>query len=231
MLIFDEFQEIVSLDPKFPNLMRAVFQTQPEVSHVYLGSKRHVLERIFNDKNEPFWRSAKQLELGMIAPAQFAPSFAIGLPLRQDDRRPGVDAHARAQRRSPLRHPGAGLLHLGTRQTSGGGHRRGSRTRSHAGAPVRAQPFRADLGRGSGPQRLLMQALARDPTPGVYAASYHEEHELPANPSLQVALAGLIRKEIAGRGLEGEYRIIEPFLAEWLLREQRDDAMSDLART
>ncbi|MGH2886909.1 MAG: AAA family ATPase, partial [Solirubrobacteraceae bacterium] len=50
VMIFDEFQEVVSLDPKFPNLMRAVFQTQPEVGHVYLGSKRHILERIFNDK-------------------------------------------------------------------------------------------------------------------------------------------------------------------------------------
>ena len=73
VIIFDEFQEIVSLDAKFPNLMRAVFQGQPEVSHVYLGSKQHILERIFNDRNEPFWRSAKQLEIGTIAPAKFAP--------------------------------------------------------------------------------------------------------------------------------------------------------------
>ena len=50
----------------------AVFQAQPEVSHVYLGSKQHLLYRIFNDKNEPFWRSAKQLEIGMIPAAEFA---------------------------------------------------------------------------------------------------------------------------------------------------------------
>ena len=66
VLVFDEFQEIVSLDKRFPNLMRSVFQTQPEVGHVYLGSKRQILERIFNDRNEPFWRSAKRLELGPI---------------------------------------------------------------------------------------------------------------------------------------------------------------------
>jgi uncharacterized protein len=33
-VIFDEFQEILALDPKYPNLMRAVFQTQPQVAHV-----------------------------------------------------------------------------------------------------------------------------------------------------------------------------------------------------
>ena len=51
--------------------MRSVFETQPDVAHVYLGSKRHMLERIFNDENEPFWRSAKQMELGLIAPPLF----------------------------------------------------------------------------------------------------------------------------------------------------------------
>ena len=50
VIIFDEFQEILALDKQFPNLMRAVFQAQPEVSHVYLGSKRHILERIFRTR-------------------------------------------------------------------------------------------------------------------------------------------------------------------------------------
>ncbi len=57
VLVFDEFQEVLTLDRHFPNLMRAVFQAQPEVGHVYLGSRRHVLERIFSDRNEPFWRA------------------------------------------------------------------------------------------------------------------------------------------------------------------------------
>ncbi|HET7857516.1 MAG TPA: ATP-binding protein, partial [Gaiellaceae bacterium] len=52
-LVFDEFQEVVEIDSELPKLMRSVFQEQPEVGHVYLGSKRHMLERIFNDENEP----------------------------------------------------------------------------------------------------------------------------------------------------------------------------------
>src|SRR5205823_10090275 len=72
-LVFDEFQEILDIDPHLPRLMRAVFQSQPDVAHVYLGSKRAMMARLFNDVNEPFWRSAKQMELGVIAPAAFAP--------------------------------------------------------------------------------------------------------------------------------------------------------------
>ena len=72
-LVLDEFQEVIDIDPRLPRLMRAVFQQQPEVAHVYLGSKRHMLRRLFSDENEPFWRSAKQMELGVIEAAEFAP--------------------------------------------------------------------------------------------------------------------------------------------------------------
>ena len=58
-IVFDEFQEVLGLDPGLPSLMRAVFQTQPDVAHVYLGSKRSMMERLFRDANEPFWRSAQ----------------------------------------------------------------------------------------------------------------------------------------------------------------------------
>ena len=67
-----------------------------------------------------------------------------------------------------------------------------------------------------------MLALADEPTSGIYSAAYHARHELPATPTLQTALAALTRKELVGRNAEGEHGVIEPFLAEWLRREQRD---------
>ena len=60
VLVLDEFQEVVDIDAGLIKLMRSVFQEQPEVAHIYLGSKRHMMRQIFNDENEPFWRSAKQ---------------------------------------------------------------------------------------------------------------------------------------------------------------------------
>ena len=43
--------------------MRSVFQTQPEVATSTAGSRRHVMKRISATMNEPFWRSAKAVEL------------------------------------------------------------------------------------------------------------------------------------------------------------------------
>ena len=63
---FDEFQEVTDIDPHLPALMRAVFQKQQNVAHVYAGSKRDMMRRLFNDENEPFYRSAKTMEIGPI---------------------------------------------------------------------------------------------------------------------------------------------------------------------
>ena len=71
VVYFDEFQEITDIDPKLPALMRAVFQEQPDIAHVYAGSKRDMMSRLFNDKNEAFYRSAKVMEIGAIAPELF----------------------------------------------------------------------------------------------------------------------------------------------------------------
>src|SRR3954452_13216253 len=76
LLILDEFQEIIEIDPQLPKLLRSVLQEQAEVAHFSLGSRRHMMERIFNDANEPFWRSAKQLELAVIPPEPFGEFIA-----------------------------------------------------------------------------------------------------------------------------------------------------------
>jgi hypothetical protein len=221
VMVFDEFQEVIALDGRYPNLMRAVFQTQPEVSHVYLGSKRHLLERIFNDKNEPFWRSAKQLELGLISPQKFAPFL-----------------------RDRFAATGKGIdeLALGRLLEVTGGHPYATQELAYFVwelVPPRVEAGPLDVeealvrvlrsehnhfiqvwDEAPRPQRLLLVALADEPTSAVYGAPYHERHELPPNPTLQTALRGLLRKELVARNEEREYCVIEPFLSEWLRREQ-----------
>ena len=71
-------------------------------------------------------------------------------------------------------------------------------------------------------QRLTLLALADDPVSAVYSADYHSRHRLRRRTStLQTALKTLLTKELTGRDDDGVYRIVEPFFAEWLVREQR----------
>jgi hypothetical protein len=222
VIVFDEFQEILSLDRKYPNLFRAIFQAQPEVSHVYLGSKRHLLERIFNDRNEPFWRSAKQIEIGPIPPAKFAPF--LDARFAGTGKAVGPAALERLLE-TTAGHPYATqeLAYFVWELVPPGDAATVEVVEAAITQVLRSEHnhFTQLWDEAPPPQRLLLLALATEPTASPYAAEYHARHELPPNPTLQGALAGLQRKELVGRGRDREYRVIEPFLAEWLLREQR----------
>jgi uncharacterized protein len=230
-LVFDEFQEIVSLDRHFPNLMRAVFQAQPQVGHVYLGSRRHTLDRIFDDRNAPFWRSAKRMEIGPIPRARFA-SF-LRRRFDRSDKGLADDTLARLLDATGG-HPYATqeLAHFVWELVPTGHYAYADDVEEALGKVLRSEHnhFAKLWEEASYHQRLVLLALAEEATDTPYAREYHERHELPANPSLQTALGGLGKREVVGRADDGTYVIVEPFFAEWLRREQRDLVVEERIR-
>jgi hypothetical protein len=217
-LVLDEFQEIVEIDANLPKLMRAVFQTQPEVAHLYLGSRRHMMRRIFSDENEPFWRSAKQMELGVIPPALFAPF--IGERFAATGRR--IDDAAVALILSITRgHPyGTQELSYFTWEATAA---RGRATVDTVGvglsAVLRSENAHFTLlwGGLSAGQRVLLEALALDPG-HPYSADYRRRLRLPAATNVQKAVSALVARELIEKRADGAYVVSEPFLAEWIAR-------------
>jgi len=220
VMIFDEFQEIVELDRRYPNLLRAVFQTQPEVAHVYLGSKRHVLDQIFGDRNEPFWRSAKKMEIGLIPGDLFA-RFVRARFERTDK---GI-TEAAAARLLELTagHPYATqeLAHEVWERTPSGAFAYESDVDAGLESVLRGEHNHLEQLWTDAPrtQRRLLIALAAEPTTSPYAEEYRAAYDLPAAPTLQSALNALVRKELVGRLDDGSVAIVEPFLAAWVRRE------------
>src|SRR3569833_661457 len=186
VMIFDEFQEIVDLDPKFPNLLRSVFQRQPEVAHVYLGSKRHVLDKIFNDRNEPFWRSTKTLEIGPIEKGKFARFIRE----RFETTEKGIDdsalnelldatnGHPYATQELAYevweRVPRGQIAH--PRDVADGLERVLRSERNHLEQLWETAPVA---------QRRVLAALAEEPTSQPYAQDYRVAHDLPAPSTVQ----------------------------------------------
>ena len=60
VIVFDEFQEVGDLlpDDRFERVMRSAIQGHENVSYVFLGSRYHMLRRMFTDHNRPFYKSA-----------------------------------------------------------------------------------------------------------------------------------------------------------------------------
>lgn len=70
--------------------------------------------------------------------------------------------------------------------------------------------------RASGVQRRVLQALAVEPGKAITSTEYRARHGLPGSSSLQKALDALVGDEVVAKLGPGEYRIAEPFLAEWV---------------
>ncbi len=216
VLILDEFQEVVALDPDFPKLLRSVFQGQPDVCHVYLGSKRHVMRDLFSDANEPFWRSAKQMELRLIPADKFSRFVRRRFTATNKELGPAVCDQLLEITRG---HPYATqeLAYSLWEQTPFDGE--ADRDLLARALELVLQSEHAhfslvweDLAAG---QRVLLEALAREPGRPLSGA-YRARHRLAGPSSVQVALKALVDRELVERKPDGGYRVMEPFLVEWL---------------
>lgn len=216
VLILDEFQEVVEIDPGLPRLMRSVFQEQPEVAHIYLGSKRHMMQRIFNDENEPFWRSAKQVELGVIDDEPFA--RYIKWQFTRTDK--AIEEQAiETILAATGGHPYATqeLCYFLWQDTPAGGLATVKSVSDALMGVLNSEHAHFSLvwDGASAHQRVLLKALAEE-SGHPLAADYRRRHGLPAASSVQRALEALEHAELVGRSA-GRAWINEPFLAQWVL--------------
>lgn len=65
VVAFDEFQEMADISSEFPleKIFRSCIQAHRRVRYVFLGSKTHLIKRMFGDATRPFYNSASAMPL------------------------------------------------------------------------------------------------------------------------------------------------------------------------
>jgi hypothetical protein len=218
-VVLDEFQEIVPIDATLPGRVRAAFQRQPEVAHVYLGSKRHLMEPLFMEQAAPLYRSAKPMLLGPIEPDLF-----IGF-LRERFAT-GEVAIANEQLERILALTG-GLpyetqelcSYVWTEARLGGVPVDDDLIALALDALVDAESARysAVWDRLPGTQRALLLALAREPG-RVYSHDYRHRHKLGSASTVQRALVALDKLDLVDSNERGGQALADLFMRIWLTR-------------
>jgi AAA+ ATPase superfamily predicted ATPase len=67
LIFFDEFQEIEKLkDIHFEELLRSKVQQQQHVNYLFSGSKTHIMQAMFNNKQRAFYHAASQMTIGYL---------------------------------------------------------------------------------------------------------------------------------------------------------------------
>lgn len=75
VVCLDEFQQIADFNDsvKFQKKLRSVWQHQQDVTYCMFGSKKHLMENIFNDKSMPFYKFGDMMFLKKIPTEEWVP--------------------------------------------------------------------------------------------------------------------------------------------------------------
>lgn len=64
VIAIDEFQQIRTFESKdFEAAIRSIVQAYPAIRFIFLGSQKHLLFNMFNDRSRPFYRSTSMMQL------------------------------------------------------------------------------------------------------------------------------------------------------------------------
>lgn len=75
VICLDEFQQMADFtdSEKFQKKLRSVWQHQQNVTYCMFGSKKHLMENIFNDKSKPFYKFGDMMFLKKIPTEEWVP--------------------------------------------------------------------------------------------------------------------------------------------------------------
>jgi hypothetical protein len=217
-LVLDEFQEVVVIDRNLTGVMRSVFQQQDRVAHVFLGSRRHLMDELFHDKNAHLYRSARPLPLGPIPVDKFRRwirrRFAASGVEAADE---VVDAVLALTNGRPFETQQ--LCAFVWEQARDEGTIATSKVLTKAlDRLIDAETPRyvAVWDSLSQHQRAVLAAVAVDGR-AVYSEEYRLRHKLGGAGSVRSSLRALEAKELVERP-NGDWIVADVFLAEWVRR-------------
>ncbi len=218
-VIFDEFQQIIEIDAALPGLMRAIFQLQDEVAHVFLGSERHLMQKVFTERYQPLYKMAKPVILHPIG----RDDFAAFIRARCAETGQGIsDAAIGSILDCTAGHPHdtqelcyfawslAQAERLAVIDTS--------EVDRALDQVLDAESARyVTLWEGlAAHQRLVLMALAAESGP-IYSEAYRRSHRLGAASSVQRSINRLQERELIEADSGHGYRITDVFLREWIV--------------
>lgn len=221
VVAFDEFQEVAELSKDLPleKIFRSCIQAHRLVRYVFLGSKTHLMKRMFGDNTRPFYNSAFPMPLAK-PPADESVEFLVsrfggeGIALPHSV----ADTIVAASENIPYYLQAVASL---TFEEVTSENRREATADDVAAAVevlvgVNAELYDERLRNMSNAQRAVVEALAREPAAS-FDERYRLRHSLPVSSTLHTAL-----KELADDGVvesDGEgHRLADPMFVRYINR-------------
>lgn len=224
LVVLDEFGEVLNVPGEPDALMRSAFQASPNVSFLFMGSKRSLMDGLFSDRRRPFYNFGRRMELGRL------PYEALGDFIEEKFQSAGGRITPEAV--DALLDIGAGHPHR-TQQLAFHAYR----LAEAAGEPAdeemafaakdealdEAEPeFRAILDEMAPPRRALFVAICTEPTDEPHSRPYMRRHGIKGSGAMKSALDSLVASGYLEQTRGKRPAPTDPLLASWV-RERMNE--------
>lgn len=219
IVAFDEFQDVAGLSKDVPleATFRSVIQSHKRVRYAFLGSKTHLMNRMFGTRSRPFYKSALAIKIGK-PPVDESVEFLVsrfageGMEIAEDV----VARLLELSENIPYFLQAMAALSYQSAEA-----RRSSRIESSdLDNAVRRfiegnEDYYDEVLRNlADAQYSLVEALAVEPV-GRLDESYRKRHRLASLSTLHSAIRGLLRRSVIDV-IKGTYVMADPFFARYV---------------
>jgi hypothetical protein len=215
LIIFDEFQEISELkeSKQVEGLLREQVQAAEDIGCFFVGSRRRILQSMFNDRKRPFFKLAFNYPLNKIPRDELAGHIVklftqarrvCPLSLAEDlyDHVEGNTYYVRK------------LSHLLWDKTEKAVTQELLDAATAELLEVESLDLQGVFASLLMGEKKLAMALAKEPTGKPYAMDFLKRHNLSPG-GLQKSMKSLQAKDIIEQDGEGFYRLTDPLLGRW----------------
>jgi hypothetical protein len=194
LVVLDEFGEVLNVPGEPDALMRSAFQASPDVSFLFMGSKRSLMDGLFSDRRRPFYNFGRRMELrrlpyealGEFVEARFE---AAGGRITPE----AVDVLLDLSQGHPHRAQQLAFHAFRLARASGEAADEETVLAAKDEALDEAEPeFRAILDEMSPPRRATFVAICKEPTDEPHSRPYMRRHGIRGSGALKSALDGLV---------------------------------------
>jgi len=214
-IVFDEFQEITELrDKRIEGTLRSHIQFH-RPSYFFVGSRRHILLGMFNEKSRPFYQSAQLYELKKLPHDEL-----VGYLMDQFKKGGKRCPEKNAEKISllSLQNPYyAQKLALNVYEVSGKVvHVKDIKGALELMIDNEIFFYQAILQALAPRQIALLRALAVEPSKTLLSNRYISRHDLGSIGGVQAALKKLRQLDLVEKDPDSRYQLVDPILGMWL---------------
>ena len=219
VIAFDEFQDVADLSKSVPleAAFRSVIQAQSCVRYVFLGSKTHLMRRMFESRSRPFYKSALGMKIGK-PPREESEEFVVSRFAAEGIEMPRATLERLMEISENIPYYLQAMAALSYRSVEA---RRGNRVEADdldwavARFLEGSEDYYEEVLRNlSAAQRPLVEAFAHEPT-GRFDADYRDRYRLGGVSTVHSAIRSLMKKGVID-SVKGVYGIVDPFFARYV---------------